>query len=218
MKVVDFMREKMRLKKEADAAIVAARNKNALGPRLKSALGRLTAEQKTEIVGSPKDVLDNIENAINKLEEYKQSLGELKLEGVAESQQNLVSLTSDLGAIASSGTEIFDGVQFILDQGKNEVRQAQFQLRHQRQRVQNKLIQGGYGQHFSKTICEVMQLNGDGKIGAGIKPNPPPRLLRFFKHHGLGWRGPDRQMFPRCVRGACWVVFRGWLRGQRVVF
>lgn len=194
MSVVDFMREKQRLKKEVDATIAAARSKHALGPRLASALEKLTEAQKTEVVGSPKDILDNIEKAISQLEDHKQKMNDLKPEGIPEAQSQLTALTSALDQIAKSGDEVYEGIKFIMEQAKTEVRQVQFQLRHQRQRLQNKLAAAGYGQHFAKVVAEVMQSNGDGTIGTGIKANPDPAAMDFSCL--MAWGGADEAGKP----------------------
>lgn len=165
--VVGFMREKDRLKQETGNILAGARSKHALGTRLRAAMVRLTDQQRKDVVGSPDEVLQNIDGAVKKLQTFKDSLDNLQREGIAAAQAELASLVAGLEEASNAGTEIFDGIVFILEKGKTEVRQVQFQLRHKKQRTQNKLVTGGYGSNFAKDVADIMHDGVDGKMGSG---------------------------------------------------
>lgn len=173
MTVVEFLKEKKRLKEQADGMMAASRMKSSTGTRLRAALAKVTEQQQCEIVGNPKEALAKVDTVVKQVDKFKNDMEGLTRDAVDDAVKRLEKLRNDYEEAACEADEMLEGVNFVLSQGVASQRKVQLQVHYKRRKVASKLGFGGYGTNFGKAAAAIIRgYDEGGSAPTNVVANP----------------------------------------------
>lgn len=155
--LVEFMHSKKELVRQCDAISNGTLLRSSVVPRMERCLAKMTADQLRDVLGDPGAAVKDIKRLAEKILSLKAEVEDCRQGGLEDLREKVAAAKMELDLKSTAAEEVYDGLRFVLDQGSDKHRKNMQHLRYRRMRIGNRLVTGGYLEHYATKVTYRLQ-------------------------------------------------------------